>query len=631
MTELIEEKINYWKDLWENLISDFLKKSYGLNLYNPHLLVEDIILEIEENNNSEIRKYLKSKLDHYYLNDIVLKKCFQSDFEILRNILHTNKNNVILELCKKLEKKFKKGEYFDENLKLLKEMLFNSTPIDKNFIDRITDVTQNLIVELIKKGYILSEIKKIISKIFDYYQSITSGGEEIITTSFPHCILYKNYTINEKLNRKLLNKDLINLMDGLTYESRIDKLSYYFYKKPEDAHYIFVVEGLKGDINLSLHNVTFYSPENKKFVKEDPQNDEDLQLQKDAKEKYVQVCVKVKYLTPESSLIEALTTVEKAIDLLNCFYNTKDKIEINHSKYIIVQDESIIHSSWSRDKNDKALRLRNSLNLNRYVEYMQELNAYNFIFNEENKTVSKLSNAIHWYSKAEHSSRQEDKILNYWIAIENLFNTEFEILKNDLLDKNARTLRLIQSIISSNQIPSFVYDYGWEVYRYYSDSKHLRHSQLSDEIIEKANLNIKDGETVYLKKFINSLSDIKKVEKNQFWYEKLDNLIKFYKDFPFTIKVIHEQTKLIEEDILMIYRFRNLIVHNAHFDNALLPYYTWKIKEYSGNLIRELLNLLKHDNSSLSNLLINIHLTKEKLLTDLKNNNANLFPDEDYK
>ncbi|OCW74131.1 HEPN domain-containing protein [Elizabethkingia anophelis] len=628
MSDITEDKISYWKDLWENLISDFLKKSYGLNLYNLHLLIEDIILEIEENNNSEIRKYLKSKFDDYYANDIVLNKYFQSDFKLLRTILHTNKNNLILEVSKHLERKFKQGAYFNGNIDELKNILLDNSVINKEFIYKINILTQNLIIEFIKKGYALKDIKKFSAQILDSYQITSHDNKDMLITQFPHNVSLSKHTINGVLDSEKRNAEIISIIDNISNNDRIDKLKSFFYKEPEDVHYIFVVEGLKGNINLSLSNVTFYSPEKLRFATEDPTSVENMQ--KESRNKFIQASVKVKYLSPESSLASALTTLKKVTDLLHCFYNTKSKIEINPSLYIIIQNGHILHKSWT--VNEEIMKFRYSLDINRYKENIEELNNYSYIFNEESRTTSKLSNAIHWYSKAENSSRQEDKILNYWIAIENLFNSEYEVLKDDLLEKNTSKLGLIQLIISSNQIPSFVYDYGWEAYDHYTDIARNKYSfnqiELSDELIEKANLITGDEETISLEKFINSLQEIKENEKNQFWSERLTSLIAFYKNSSETIKKVEEQTKLIEEDILMIYRFRNLIVHNAHFDNALLPYYIWKIREYSGNLIRGLLHLHKNDKSNLSSHLINIYLTREKLLTDLKINKANLFPEK---
>ena len=35
----INEKIKYWVDLWEDMISNFNKNRYGLTLINPHLIL----------------------------------------------------------------------------------------------------------------------------------------------------------------------------------------------------------------------------------------------------------------------------------------------------------------------------------------------------------------------------------------------------------------------------------------------------------------------------------------------------------------------------------------------------------------------------------------------------------------
>lgn len=626
MSETIENKINYWRDLWGNLIDDFLKKSYGLNLYTPHTLVEDIILEVEEKNkNTDNWKYFKSKLEYYYSNDIVLKNYFQSDFKILRSILHTNKTSLILELCRSLKRRFAKGEYFDKNLKELKKIILNNDPLNENSIILINNLTQNLIVELIKKGYVLKDIKRFIIEIFATYELIPWDTENEVRTAYPHNLSKTDYIIDNVIDQKSLNEDIIKIIDNLTYENRIDKLSYFYYKESEEAYYIFVIEGIKGNSQVSIGDVTFYSPDTVRFAEKDFFNDEDLQ--KDNTEKFIQASVKVKYLSLNSSLTNALSTLEKATDLLHCYYNTKYKIEVNFSEYIVIKDGEIIHNSWNY--HDNILKYHDSLDIDKYKENMMGLDG--FIFKEENKTISKLSTAVHWYSKAESSLKQEDKILNYWIAIENLFSSEFEVLRDCILDKNSRKVKLIQLIISSNQIPSFIYDYGWELFHYYSHiarNKFLNKDVgLPDEIIEKANLNIKDGD-VFLKKFVDSISEIRKYEKNQFLSERLKRLNDFYSNNSVARKIVEEQIKFIEEDILMIYRFRNLIVHNAHFDNTLLPQYVWKAREYSGNLIRKLLFQFKTDKIDLSGLLINIYLKREKLLNELKSNMANLFSEE---
>nr|MDA3861722.1 hypothetical protein [Melioribacteraceae bacterium] len=81
----IEKKVEFWQELWENLINNFLKKSYGLVIYNPHILIDDIISEIEENDfrNQDNRNYFRSKINYYLKNDTIIQEKLKSQFKIL--------------------------------------------------------------------------------------------------------------------------------------------------------------------------------------------------------------------------------------------------------------------------------------------------------------------------------------------------------------------------------------------------------------------------------------------------------------------------------------------------------------------------------------------------------------------
>lgn len=45
----INEKIEYWIDVWNDLITHFTKTHYGLELANPHVALIVLIDEIEHN------------------------------------------------------------------------------------------------------------------------------------------------------------------------------------------------------------------------------------------------------------------------------------------------------------------------------------------------------------------------------------------------------------------------------------------------------------------------------------------------------------------------------------------------------------------------------------------------------
>ncbi|SHF81841.1 hypothetical protein [Chryseobacterium sp. OV279] len=624
------EKINFWVDLWSSIIENFLKKSFGLNLYSPHILIEDVITEITENSfkNPDNKKYFYSKLNYYFDNDKVIKKKFNSSFKLLRNVFNTERHEIVLELSKNIKQEFEQGIYFNENIILLKELLLSDVEIDRKVISEINYISECIIVEYLKKGYVLKEIKKFPKYILDDYK-IIDNSNKIIVTNYPH-----------KIPKEECNENYFNILrqffDNLTIEDRIDSLASFFYKETEEVYYLFVVKGLKGEVELTIGDVTFYSTNKKRFVKEDFHDEEDLQNSYDnSKEKFIQAAVRINSLSPISSLDNAINILENTIDLIRCYFNVKTRVEIETSNYIVCKNGKNINSSWGTNFNDEFWQLQESLDLKRFESDLIELNNYNFIFleskNEKNAT-SKIAYAVHWFSKAENSVKQEDKMLNYWIAIENLFNLEYDILDDILTKKHKKKIDLIQEIISSIEVKYFFYEYGWEMFNHYkllakNDIVNKSTINLPSEIIEKANLIVRTGEKIYLKKFIDSVNDIIKYETNPFFIEKLKDVSQFYNNKDYATQKINEQMENIQNDILMIYRFRNLIVHNAHFDNSLLPYYVWKIKSYSNSLIRKLTYDYKKNEKELSKLMLNIFIEKELFLNELNSGSTDFWKD----
>jgi len=633
----IELKVDFWTDLWSNLINNFLKKSFGLTLYNPHILIENIITEIEENKfqNSENKKFFYKKICEYIENDNVIKSTLLSEFKLLRKSFNTNRKNYILSLCSTIDEKFKKGLYFDKTLENIIDLIISEKEITLDFVNSINYYTQSIIVEFIKKSYDLEDIVKFLDEIFDNYKY---HNEKTLITKFPHEINPEDFINDDKsIDFTRFNKKVSSLIDNLTLEDRVKKLSYYFTKKKENVTYIFSVEGLKGQVDKQIGDVNFYSLKSKRYTDEKGGLDfENLKKigNRNSDNKYIQVAVKVNYLLPKTSLTVAISKIENALDIISCYHNLKTELFLDESNYIIVNNDcKMIFSSSGRDKNDAFMKFHDSLDLSDIQEFFVDIEKFSFLWDEKffrNETVSKLKNAIHWYRKGEDSVKDEDKMLNYWIAIENLFNSNTDVRLEVLKDSNKSKIQLIQEIISSQQIFNFIYDFGWELYYHYRDISsnpfHTKKGSLPQVLIKKAQLNTKTGERIYLKNFIDTLPEIKKFESNLFIIDKIDDVINFYNKPNITKSKILEQINQINNDVLMIYRFRNLIVHNAHFDNTLLPYFVYKTKSFCGRLIRKFIILYSPD-KNLADIILNIQIEKEKFLLDFEKGKVNLFND----
>lgn len=632
----VDNKIKFWKELWEDLIRNFLKKSYGLTLYSPHILIEDIIIEIEENQfkNKENKKYFYSKLNDYLKNDEVIRTKLKSEFVLLRKSFENKKTSYILALCKKINESFKKGIYFRETLLLTEKILLEDSVLEIGFVNQINYHSQSLIVELIRKSFDLEDIKKFVNNIFDNYYF---HGESLIS-KFPHNVNFKQYKDSKgKINYKKAEKEIKKIIDNLTLTDRIKSLSSYYDKKTKKVKYIFFIKGIKGEIEKTIFGVTFYNINNKRFIQSDREFDEE-DLQKDYnedfqndnnKDKYIQAIVEIDYLLPKSSLKLAKSKIENALDILACYFKFKTEVSLNESNFIILNDQNrIIYSSSSRRKDDKFMNYFEALNFKEFDSHIEELREYNFLWKEENnnETISKIKNALHWYRKAEQSNKDADKMLNYWIAIENLFNTK-EDIKEDIFNNTCKNkFSLIQEIIADEQIFKFVYEYGWELFYYFRNKVNsiMNKSNIPKILIQKGQLKPNVGTNIYLEKFIKILPELKKYENNLFILEKIDSVINFYSDSNFTKNIIMNHIEQVKIDVLMIYRFRNLIVHNAHFDNTLLPYFVWKTRTYCGGILRYFISSYK-DNIKLSDIIFNIHINKEKFMLDFEKGNVNLF------
>lgn len=626
------QKVSLWKKIWEKLIGDFLKNdSFGLVFYSPNVLIDDIRTEIIENSlqNKENREYFFLKICHYLKKDEIVKENISIQFEILRTIFKSGRNGYILEVCNELKNIFKSGIYFNGALIKIIELLEIEEPVNKSYIERITYLTQGLIIEFIMKGYTYDEVKNFPRNILD--DAKIDGKFNRVYTNYPHGLDPSKYMSKKGVfNQKKFDKDVINLVNSITMLQRLNRLSYYYEKGKKGVTYIFLIEGLKIEEELVVKDILFYNPKCKKFIDKNDENAEWEFLQdKEDEFRFTQAAVEIEMLTPQSSLSEAITKLNNTLSILTCYFNTKTPLKISNSKYLVLEDGKCIWTSSVRDENDKFFKHHNSFSLEGYDHIYNMVNESYFCSKENvnTKSVNRLNSALHWYRKGAESLNNEEKILNYWIALEHLFNV-MEGSAFDILSTNERSkFHLIQEIISSNEILHFVFNFGWELYHHYSSKVNsFSHSDfvLPEDLVKRACLDPKVGEIIVLRDFINCLNEIGEYEKNEYYLNKLSNVLEFYNDNKVTQSIIDDKVNQIKGEILMIYRFRNLIVHNAHYENNLLPYYVWRAKRLVGNLLRRIIRVFSK-NKDISDSMILIYLKKEEFFVELKNNRVDLF------
>lgn len=636
----VTEKIKYWVDLWEEVIEDFNKTIYDRELINPHLLLIDLLDEIKFNGleRSGNNRYLLDKLNFYINNDKVIKELFNTDFVLLRNELSqaSRRHEYFILLCEQIMKSFQDGTYFRESCKLLSKIILNPKWEDSSEKD-ILLISQNLIIELILFGYSIETIITIPRRLFDKYEIIGNNGDFILT-EYPVAVDKKDYYENGVFNLTLYNEALKAEIDSLSISDRVDRLNYYFNKEPSEGYGIFHIEGLKGNIDDYVGKVNFYSPKLESYwaFTNNPlieaKNFDEMKLkfydeelpssfkynEKSTYEEFASrikqasfanAAVRIKYRDRKSAKRQAIEIIEKSLDILRLYICSEIPFRIKLDKFYLVDCEDLSeisnYSSEGTPIHKKAMCF--DLKMWNFFEEKEDLlkGFKELLFNEDTEKyplTSKLMYSLHWYRKAFESNRPEDKLLNYWISIENLFT--FDSKNGNLALRNKEEkhkFNIVEEIVPYIELSCNIKNVANDTYYYLqervinsnaNDTSNLNGKliKVPYETLKVCQLELEAGlKKIDLAEFVQTLHLLDQYVTRKSIAKRIEYTHKFYNDRKFTSLELDRKLKQTKQDLLLIYRYRNLIVHNAHFDNKILPYYVVKAENFAGNLIRKVL------------------------------------------
>jgi hypothetical protein len=629
------EKIVYWIDTWEDLFNNF-DNYYGLELVNPHLILIDIKNEIQLNKlkNKKNVFFFKKKISNFIKFDPVIKGDYKSDFILIIKELDLNRPEYFLELCNAILDDFKKGEYFYKTIEKLERILLNPTKSDDDF-KLIYYLSQNLIVEFILKGFSLKTIRSFPENIFDDY-TIIEG--KFISTKFPHGIEINGYKKGNSWDYETYSKIVSEKIQQLSVEDRIKSIKNYYYIKPDQGNFIFQIEGLVGKNEINIGNVCFYSPLNKKYI---TNKSRDLEFFGAEKPIFMNAVINLRYIDVENAKDIALERINSALDVIKLFRSEEDPIVINKYHFLICQDGNIRYKSDSISPRDSLYQMHHSLNLDKFnLQILSDSNLEHIIKNisliqildetPEKIFVNKIVYSLHWYRKALETTILEDKLLNFWIVLEGLVTFEDRTNTNVLTEKSDEDskLNILEEIIPAIEIDHLITRIGEDLYaslyrevNSFTDPPNTKIT-LSQKTIDICHLS-EENPAYNLGEFIQNIPSVLGDVGNIVYKNKIETVSNFYNDNIFAQKVILKQNRKIKDDLLLIYRLRNFIVHNANFDNYLLPYYTDKASIYSGNLLREIIyRYTLNPNKTQIEIIVERKVKLKRMIEKLKENSS---------
>lgn len=553
--------IDYWKDLTHrqnSIESEFVHSI----LYNPKELFKEFIEEIERKNlsNNDNKKFFQDKTNEFARLDLDALSFIKPTLTLIQKQFSKKDDySYLLHLLKLIVVKLEDFSLGKEVVNELSHLLTEDIKIEKAKIKHLTNF---IIFELIHKKY---SSKKIIQIIDDIFSGCHVFTEKRLYTNFPHKLPCDNWEVSSNEFIKY-QSELKNYIDNLTVKERIQSISNYFDKEPEKLRFVFQIKGLKGDdVNIKIGNVQIYNPKSIRLFNNPTEHFNEL-FEKEIKNDiyYCNGAVELDIVDYEYAKEEAMQILENTLDIVASRYTFyKVPILINSMKYYIIDIEGNekgmgASRTWEYLTYENALELDNS----KYKESVFSKPISKNILEIDKKILE----SMHWKRKAIESNENNEKILWHWVTLENIFTKH-----------SHSTPKTIFEVVSKMLAKKYMFDFAWKHYHKLKEIatedtlffKIKADITLPKMLKDSIGLNAAEGETIYLKNFIDNIEEIKTyLEKEELFYEQLDFLNLVFSNSKESLKLIDKFEKIFFEKLVYIYRIRNKIVHNAHNESS---------------------------------------------------------------
>ncbi|MBQ3023868.1 MAG: hypothetical protein IJD23_00995 [Spirochaetaceae bacterium] len=602
----ITENLRYFVSYWEYFCNAVEQPSIYTTIMTPHFLVREILNELNTNGteNSSTFKYFFSQNQSFLSKKYLFDEDSYSLWILLHEKLKEKEKQVVVidSIVNKLIQHFSSNEFQAFLFSSLKSIVLSS---EAKF-DNIKSLTETIIFQFIFEQYSIKTIKKLINNIFSSYSLEKRENEKVyFHTNYPLVTNFENDDYEEYV------KKASDEMNNLTLEKRLDRLYKLLINDTQIYYFIFYIKGIFFENKVDFTDVTFYNPKispildpNNKF-ENDIFNGENYEIG-------MNVIVKQKGKDIISAKLAAIKKINKTYDFILLHSNLKGKISINDACYRIL-DENKEFRSWSMGTSKDYL-WRHDVIIDEESEN-KIINKYQKICNNENilehdKDI--IFDSLHFYRKAKESDSQEEKLLNYWIALERLF-LDFDTFES----KFDRTCNFVQSIL----LERFIFQKGWNCYyfidnllrkQFFYKNKMISEIEIPKELQIKANIGPDlNNSIIKLQDFVDSIPEIIKYSRNLVANDIMQNVQKFYYNHKFASKEILDKKEEIRNVLLMIYRQRNQIVHNAKYDNTLIEYNIAQAQSITTIVLSVLVNEI-NENSSIKDVALDFYIRSEQ-------------------
>lgn len=610
--------VEYFQRYWSDYVSTMVSKNDDdVHLDSPRMLLYEIISEIQYNKfkNKENIDYFRQALSDWVKQDAVLRSIAGTEItNALSRYFNAQKQKMLMEVCHHIIRKLEENNYVDRLIDGLQQCIEANEELTYDVRTIIRQYTQLIVAEFVSKGYDLQDIRE---TAYDITGVIRVGGGEVAQA--PDCFF--DIDIKQYPSKPAYYEAVRERIAHRTIEEMLQPIRDWYHREPKDAYLLMSISSIKGIKDVSIGDVIIYSPNVRKFV------NTKYRCELEEESDYPKLCaaIPVKYIGLQTAIKEAKRKMDKVFELLSVYYYTDKVFAYDQGHYYVVRDGEEIAESMSntetgnRPAND-FYRYARALNMDVLNNDQEAIDAlyHKINMHPDETTVNRLNNALHWCRKANTSRTNEEKLIDSWFALEGLLKVSDEV-KGCIVDKPEDKIDYLHKVTTAAWGRRLYRDKCLRVYydmlmRIYS----IKVLNIPEEIMEKSGLKVQEGDTYKESEFINCAEELMGYVNDEMLKDRLWEVSRYYKKADNYKKEITG----LKYKILNIYRYRNLIVHNAVLPTESTEYYANLIyricREVTGSVIRKCTDT----SCTIEQALLQLAIDYQKFESELKENRA---------
>lgn len=536
----VETPIEFFCTCWENVIRDTEDGNANSALINsPRGILKCIEDQISLNTANDKQNIIQKHINTY--NKLCKAFCF------LKVITYNNQEekkliNEIQEISEIYNKLL-----FDKLCDNVVDQINNNQSLSFESKEVIDKLIKLMVCEFIHKGF---DLKSIIH-LSKHPKNILMNefGEVIIFPQSFESIHREDYETEDNYKKALslyLRKRDIS--------QRINTIKDYFHTEAITFTIYYRINGLRGEIDTSIGDI--------KLISKIPNYDK-YQLNSNDEKSWVYAMIDVVAQNPDAAILKGLHTIETLVCLLT--------IKIQPNKPLVVgPNNAVVFEGNRMCVNKSTIYSENNMAEREYYE-SYDISYFDLLANGLQLSSiesfannhAELNHSLYYYRKASKTKENSDKLIFSWMAIENIFKLKY---KSEKIPKKC-------AIIIAPQI------YNTQWYLLYNHIRECLNSgfvSLPNKLIEQSGLDAKKGQQIRKEDFLQHLKKIEISIKDESIKTDIHKTHMLYTD-PHNFE--GEKLNIIN-DLCLILNMRNMIVHNAYFDENIIKAYSNKAFDY---------------------------------------------------